>query len=330
MILKSLSRSTKSNPGYLVHYLLQYATKEKGAIKDKEEATVIFRHRLQSESISDMKKEFEKNEAFRIYKRKDSVALYHHICSFSPKSNSLITNEKLKVIAKKFIQLRAPDSLSLTVAHQGKTKHPHLHVIVAGVKLNGYSSRVSKDHFKHIKLEMEKFIKEKFPELEHSAIEHIKEPDSKIIQQLETLKKSRQKNKASIHQLLGKVFEKAISQEDFLNKLNTCNIKPYYRNSKIQGVVSGGLKYRFSKLGFDEIKFDELNNREQISKTSLSEFDQIRLKKEPIKQKEIEENETKKQELGNDESMILNEISNIRLRTKSRDLSLQGFSLDNS
>ena len=70
---------------------------------------------------------------------------------------------------------------------------------MSGVQLNGYSSRVSKQQFKHIKIELDKYQKEKYPQLVHSLVNHDKKTHRSKTELIEQIKTSRQteKQKAS-------------------------------------------------------------------------------------------------------------------------------------
>ena len=69
MILKNLTR--RSNIGQLVNYILKPEKNEK--------AEPILKHNLRSRSAIGWTKEFESNDALRLYKRSDNIKLNHTI-----------------------------------------------------------------------------------------------------------------------------------------------------------------------------------------------------------------------------------------------------------
>jgi hypothetical protein len=75
VILKNLTR--RSNIGQLVNYILK--------LEKDEKAEPILKHNLRSRSATGWTKEFESNEALRLYKRSDNIKLNHTILSFSNK-----------------------------------------------------------------------------------------------------------------------------------------------------------------------------------------------------------------------------------------------------
>lgn len=294
MIVKSLSR--KSNSGQLVKYICRYVLKDnkQPEVKNKEllkqeDATVILRYNLRSRSVKGYIKEFQENESYRLYKRKDSVTLFHTIHSFSPLDKEQITDKILKDIAKKYVELRGTNNLYLGVAHKEKN-HTHLHILVSGTQLNGYSSRVSKQNFQHIKLELEKYNKEKYPQLIHSFTDHEKSKRKTKEEIIEHIKTTRQTDKQTLLDTLDKTYTKSKSQQDFFSQLTAEGYEPYYRNNKFQGVLVDGRKFRINRLGYDEQKISDLDNIHTTEQKTLSKLKNLRIgQKRIFERKSVEE-----------------------------------------
>jgi hypothetical protein len=319
MILKSLSR--KSNGTQLLKYVVRYSMKDKESGQDKEEATIILRHNIRSRKIENIIEEFKTNEAFRVYKRKDSVIIYHDIISFAPQNQKAVTTDILKAFAKKYTAVRAPNTLALVVAHRGKTSHTHLHAVVAGVTLNGLSSRISKAKFKNVKLELERF-QEQYPQLAQSAIEHIKPVRQAQIKSAERFKQSRQTNKETMYTILEEAHTKALSEDDFLHQLRTKQYEPYYRNNKLQGVISLGQKYRFSRIGFDTEKLRNFDTLQIPTTDPLQEIRMLRKNKsqELVPEIEIKKDPAEIEKQPTTEKETIAEIANLRRRSVQREL----------
>lgn len=316
MLIKSLSR--KSNSSQLIQYVLRYSLKE-GHAKDKDDATLILRHNLRSHSIKNYIKEFKVNESFRLYKRKDSVTLFHNIISFSPRDKELITDSILKNISKKFVELRGTNSLYLAVAHKEKA-HTHLHVIVSGVQLNGYSSRVSKQQFKHIKIELDKYQQEKYPELVHSLIPHEKVSQKSKEEIIQAVQQIRQTDKQTLLKILEEKYTKASSIDDFLKRLKEETYEPYYRNNKLQGVTIEGRKFRLKNLGYDEQKIEQLNHKISFEDKSLQELHSLRKTKNRTLKRDKQSVEKRNIMLQDQtEQKMLNELENIRAMKKDKE-----------
>jgi hypothetical protein len=309
-LLKSLSR--KSNTGQLVNYVLRYSLKENPS-KHKEDATFILKHNIRSRSVHGYIKEFKENESFRLYKRKDSVTLFHNILSFAPEDKHLITDIILKDIVKKFIELRGNNNMYLAVAHKEKN-HIHTHIIQSGVMLNGYSARVSKQKFKSIKLELDRYQHEKYPELIHSLITHEKVNHKSKKEIVERVQQIRRSDKKELLQSLEKNYTEATSKADFLNRLTTQQLQPYFRNNKLQGITINGRKFRLTRLGYDEEKLEKLNHNISFEEKNLRELQNLRTGNA----KEM------KQEMPNvqdeSEQILVDELENIRSIKEEQEL----------
>lgn len=132
----------------------------------------IIRHNLRSRtSIMGLAAEFSANESYRIRKRKDSVRIFHTIISFSNQDREYVTDEVLRGTAKQFIKLRAQNCLVLGTCHRN-TESIHLHLLVSGTYLSGRSARLSKEKFHSLKIKLNKYQRQAFPELSHSLPEH--------------------------------------------------------------------------------------------------------------------------------------------------------------
>jgi hypothetical protein len=306
MIIKSMSR--KSNAAQLIKYAARYVLKENDKHNKQESAIVLVRHNLRSKSVQGYISEFKDNESYRVYKRKDSVVLFHTVLSFSPNDQNYINNTMLKDMAKKFVDLRSPNCVNLAVAHLER-EHKHIHVLTSGVQVNGKSARVSKQEFAHILSELENYQQEKYPELIHSKNSHTK---TKVVDKVQ-LQKNRNSKKLSLLLNLENAYQLAHSLEEFIKSITENKHEPYYRNGKLQGVLVEGKKFRLSSLGFDTKKLEELKERETNFKSTFDEIQSIR--KTPIKNKEVELVNTKEDNVENE----LDSIQSIRRKTKQRE-----------
>jgi len=168
MIIKSKSYKKDCYKGIL-EYLLRESEQENGF--------VISRFlKGDNRDVNEITKQFIVNESFRKNIRKNNVKLYMDIVSFKAVDAKLLTNDKLIKIAKKYIALRSPKSLSLATVHRKEKSHTHLHFVFSGTHYRtGIANRISREYFKDkVKLQMEAFQKEHFPELKRSEINHDK------------------------------------------------------------------------------------------------------------------------------------------------------------
>lgn len=284
MIVKSLSR--KSNPAQLIHYATRYITNGKTTKDKKEQMMILVKHNIRSNTVEGFVSEFKQNESFRLYKRKDSVVLFHTILSFSPDDKTKVSTVILKDLSKKFIELQSPRCLSLAVAHFEK-QHTHIHVLNSGVQVNGRSARVSKREFSRILQELEQYQAEKYPQLVHSKIDHSKKKVKESEQLIEQFKTSRKTKKLELHTEMSKFLQTSSSVEELVQSLSKNNRTVYYRNGRLQGIESEGKKYRFSSLGFSSHHLDVLSQKTIQHQKAVSELSELRSKvKEKTKQKE--------------------------------------------
>jgi hypothetical protein len=325
MILKSLSRKSEST-GQLVGYVMRYVFKEQEdtlqeKIQPKEQGTsFVIRHNLRSRTVlKSFVKEFQENEKYRLVKRRNSVKLFHTILSISNKDKSHVSDAMLKDLAKKFIELRGSNNLYLGTKHEEGVDHIHMHIIVSGTQLNGRSSRVSKQKFHSIKLALQKYQREKYPELINSLPEHGKEKRMAKENLIEHIKANRQTDKQALLEGLEKIYANATSKEHFLEQLKTTGHNVYLRNGRVQGITFNEKKFRFGRLGFDESKLQALDQPQPLQENSLQLLQQLREEKVKKTKREIIKTELNSIESTNKESKTLKELSSIRNSRTSRE-----------
>jgi hypothetical protein len=206
-------------------------------------------------TIEQLHSQFLSNEELRINRRKNNVVLYMDILSFHPKDAQRLNNEKLFQITLKYLSLRAPKSIAVATVHRNEKHHTHLHIVFSGVEYKtGKSIRISKEDFRQkVKLPMEKYQQDIFPELTLSKIRHEKSifPKKEQKKQVEKIMEANDQVSEKQHflLLLQEVFKTAKSQEDFYQKLQQRGLTLYSRNGKITG-IKGMRKFRFKSLGY--------------------------------------------------------------------------------
>ncbi len=252
------------------------AAKTKNSDHELKQPQFVVRHNIRSRSIPGYIKEFERNESLRIHKRKDNVQVYHTILSFSNKDKEEVNEDILRDMSKKYIELRGKDNLYVITAHHDKD-HIHLHCAMSGTKLNGLSSRVSRSEFASIKVALDLYQKEKYPQLVHSLPRHGKAKQIESRKEYQNLKRFERTNKDTLLKLLDETYIKATSQEHFLSQLKALGHDPYYRAGKLTGIkYNGERKFRLNRLGFDEKKLFELNITKSKEETALKEIEELR------------------------------------------------------
>jgi len=260
MIIKSKARKSIK----AVKQLLEYVMRGDALYRDENGKTLFIRNNIRGHSLSDWCKEFTVNEAKRARKMKGSNVVYHEILSWHELDREVITLSKLEAMAREYIRLRNPNALVLAVAHQDKG-HVHIHFVISGVeKGSGQSLRISKEAFRDMKLSMEQYQRNKFPELEHSKVNHkqsqTKNPtDKEYRMKLKGKTTEKEKLMADIEL----IQQTARTEEQFIEMLQDMGYKPYYRNGRFAG-VEGKRRYRVDyfadKLALSQTK-EQTKNR---------------------------------------------------------------------
>ncbi len=326
MIIKTLSR--KSNTSQLVSYVFKYVFKERQNIRQAkpekpDKSKFIIRHNIRSRSVKGFVKEFKENEKYRIVHRKDSVKLFHTIISFSNKDKEHINDKLLKDIAQKFIAERGLNNMYAGTKHENKD-HIHLHITVSGTQLNGRSSRISKQQLHHIKIVLDKYQREKYPQLVHSLPEHGKNKRLTKEAVVGRIKTERQTDKQALLECLEKAYTGSKSQEQLLSRLTQSGHQPYFRNGALQGVrFEGKTKYRLTNLGFDKARLQALDRLKTAENKTLNELKSLRAGRSKDLKRTITEptfNKSNPEIIEKNQQKSMDELSEIRNGNEGREI----------
>lgn len=258
MIIKSQARKSIKSIGQL----LEYVTRADALYKTEDGRTLILKNNLRGQSLDGWCAQYITNEEGRVRKMKGTNAVYHEILAWHELDRTNITIEKLERMAREYIRLRNPNALVLATAHSDKD-HIHIHFVVSGVqKGTGESLRVSRDTFKQMKLDMETYQQQHFPELVHSVVEHernknvkAKSAKANITEKEYQMKlKGKPTEKEKLMADIKLIQQTARTEEQFIEMLQQMGYKPYYRNGRFAGVEKKR-KYRLDSLYF-QIKQD--------------------------------------------------------------------------
>ena len=278
MIIKSKSYKTTRSFTSVLNYIFRENEKDNGFVVTK----FIKGKGL---SVEELGQQLLHNEQFRLNKRKNNVLLYMDILSFHPRDAERLTNDKLHQIALKYLSLRAPKSIAIATVHKNEKNHVHLHICFSGVEYKtGKSIRITKEDFQKLKLEMEKYQQEVFPELILSKIKHEKSivPKKQLLKENEKILESFGgiSEKQQLLKILADVFTISKTQKDFHLKLQEKGLQLYSRNGTFAG-IQANRKFRFKTLGYTSEILQQL------------EQDPTFLKRKELLQK-IKENEHEK------------------------------------
>ena len=157
---------------------------------------------------------------------------------------------------------------------------------------SGKAIRISKSDFENIKIKLQLFEKENFPELNNSFVEHgPKNSQAKSEREYRTeMRTGKPSRREEVKQILERAYSDSVSTEDFFSKIREQHLETYERGGKIVG-IAGEKNMRFTTLGYTEEKFQELNIR-QDRHADLEELrgDEIKtMQKEEYKESQEEE-----------------------------------------
>ncbi|MFZ4797536.1 MAG: relaxase/mobilization nuclease domain-containing protein [Bacteroidia bacterium] len=260
MFIKILSRKTP-----IYKQLLQYILKEKDIQKPIQDAIT---HNFKTNTIEGITHEFMQNEAFRNISRSDQIMIYHEILSLSANETVTITDDILTDLTKKYIELRGHEGMFVSSFHKEKD-HTHIHLATSPLKFKtGNAFRVSKARLQEIKLELQQYHKEKYPELTESFCNHgiAKEyvTDRKYYAKT---KHERARLKEEVQQTVITQFTQSKSMDEFLTKLQEYGLHYYERKGIATGIVIDETKIRFTRLGIEKESLELLQNNIQTKET---------------------------------------------------------------
>lgn len=163
MIIKSMSRKEGS-------FSQLYEYMEKGANRNDDKYRFVYNcfGRKKEQIIN----EFLSNSQ-RLKQRKNGVYLYHEIISIS-RSKTLSNEQQKKAlyeIVQEYTKRRAFGNLACGYMHDEKDNNLHFHLMISSNEV-GKSNRVSlrKKEFSTVKVELEKWVLQKYPELEQKKL----------------------------------------------------------------------------------------------------------------------------------------------------------------
>lgn len=198
-----------------------------------------------------------------------------------------------------YTEKRYNNNLVAGFLHDEKSNNIHYHLMISSNEVGEYKNqRLTKFEFEKVKQETEKYVLDKYPELEQGLIINAKKNPDKTKQSNKAgelkRKGGRLEKKDKITRTLKNIFSKSQSKEDFFNRLSKQNIKLYNRGNTI-GFINGSdnKKYRLKTLAL-ESEFQKVSDlmgqtQRKNQKTTNKEKDKGRgEQKEQSKQQQYE------------------------------------------
>lgn len=233
-------------------------------------------------------------------KRLGSNYLYHEILSIT-RSNQLSEDQQkdlLKDITQQYINARAKDCLVFAGLHDEKDNQLHYHLIISANQLDEKKRYYhSKQDFDDIKVNLETYVLQRYPELEQEQLiskdkqldkngqrvtsTHANKREGEYIRRTGKLSKKQQTANR-----IKDIFLMSDNIADYTNKLREQNIESYVRG-KTMGFVVNDKKHRIHTLGITE-EFDDMLLRFQAD----NEQEQSTQEQQPHTAKSTEKNQT--------------------------------------
>lgn len=219
MIIKSLSRKDSSFE-QLVDYIARHEQNNEWDLY----------YNCSSHKRENIIEEFTEN-AKHLSRRKNGNIVLHEVIAIT-RTNKISEHEQkiaLREIAEKYIEQRAPNCLVFADLHNDKETNIHYHIAFSANELGDKKRyRYPKPKFKKLKIEMEKWVLETYPQLDQKITMQTRS-DKKLKQQRREENKRRIPKKEKTIEILNHVFQsKSLSEAQELLEEN--NLEIYLRN----------------------------------------------------------------------------------------------------
>ncbi len=260
MIYKVLARHTNSFASLLSYIFKKSKTSEKH----------IFLHNIRGKTKKEWIQEYNENETYRIHKRSDQAFMFHEILSFSNQDKTKINEKILQDIAYEYIRLRGKSGVFAGAVHYDKD-HIHIHFCVSSLEYRtGKAFRLSPTKLKELKVQLQEYHIQKYPELTSSICEHGKGSEYLTDKEYHHKKRtSRKLIKEEIQEYVVKIYNQSSTLKSFCEALREAGLHHYERKGVPMGVTYLGAKFRFSRLGLEKDSIEKLHQKMQMKRFNL-------------------------------------------------------------
>jgi hypothetical protein len=249
MIIKSMSRKHQT--------FSQLFTYMKNGSSQNSEFD-FFSKNLYSNNGKDITAEFLRN-AYLLKARANGNYLFHEVISLTKSKQLTLLQEKERLfdIIRLYTEKRCNNNLVTGFLHDEKSNNIHYHLMISSNEIGEYKNqRLTKFDFDKVKKATEKYVIDKYPELEQDIIINGKKSQRKAKQSNKAgevkRKGGRLDKKAKITETLKAIFSQSHSKDDFFSRLAEQNIELYNRGKTI-GFINGSdnKKYRLKTLALE-------------------------------------------------------------------------------
>jgi hypothetical protein len=212
-----------------------------------------------------IKQAFEEN-ARHLRQRKNGVYLYHEILSMS-RSQSMTEDEQkrvLKQIVESYLHARGRHNMAYAVMHED-TQNLHFHICMSANAVGDKErTRLSKEQFANIQIELERYVLKHYPKMEQRAVFHqnqtpeeraermaTKDAKQRLSDRGEQVKRRGGQStiRDQVQETLTDIFESATDPRHFTELLEKAGFTLYTRGQSHGVTDRDGNKYRLARLG---------------------------------------------------------------------------------
>lgn len=299
MIIKSMSRKHRTF-SQLYHYM------KDGSSRSSEYD--YFSHNIYSRKDQDIINEFVANSR-KVKARKNGNYLFHEVIAITKSKQLTLEQEKERLfdIVRNYVDMRCKNNLVAGYMHDEKDINVHFHLMISSNELDAFKNqRLTKFDFDKAKKELERYVIEKYPELEQDIIMNAKAEQ----------KKSRESNKAAeikrkggrlekkehMVKTLNSIFSNSRTMNEYFTQLEQQHIEMYNRGSAIGFInKTDGKKYRLKTLALEE-QFKQVDALLQPSDKTQQKEDKKSYQEPNTKQQTKPENSEKQRKNDNQET----------------------------
>ena len=167
MIVKEITHTMRWNKERKIQNLIAYIFNE-----SKMPEGGIIKRNISGYDQKGWATQLIKNDQKRKFNHINRSVMRHTVLSFSPESEKYLTMETLRDIGKQYAKKRS-ESLMVGAIHQESGKPVHLHLMISAVTIHGESTRISRGQFRELKVEMEQYIQDHYPDIHRTSfIDH--------------------------------------------------------------------------------------------------------------------------------------------------------------
>lgn len=250
MIIKSMSRKHRTF-SQLYHYM------KDGSSRSSEYD--YFSHNIYSRKDQDIINEFVVNSR-KVKARKNGNYLFHEVIAITKSKQLTLEQEKERLfdIVRNYVDMRCKNNLVAGYMHDEKDINVHFHLMISSNELDAFKNqRLTKFDFDKAKKQLERYVIEKYPELEQDIIMNAKAEKKKSRQSNKAAevkrKGGRLKKKEHMVKTLNSIFANSRSMDDYFKQLEQQNFEMYNRGSAIGFInKTDGKKYRLKTLALEE------------------------------------------------------------------------------